>query len=213
MLALDFGCSRCPEISCESAEICVTKSDSKSASYEFRTESAQSGALEKNRSRDRISGHGRGGAVRRFARERPCLLGISARSQVGGECCARIDWRRETNCIPTFSKSAGLWKPPRSVQLPSVGSNPPTLTMQSAANRSPHQISLLTGEFSRKRRCIPIKARLREKPAIESNLAERCYPDPGQAVQPVLTSVIVSSMIARMVRTQRPHCGLQPRQP
>src|SRR5437660_1353906 len=102
MLALDFGCSRCPDISCESAEICVTKSDSKSAAYEFRTESAQSGALEKNRPRDRISGHGRCGAVRRFARERPCLLGISARSQVRGECCARIDWRREWDSKPRY---------------------------------------------------------------------------------------------------------------
>ena len=67
--ALDSSCPRCREISCESAEVCITKSDSKSVAYEFRTKSAQSGGLETNGRRERISGLGRCVAVRRFVRE------------------------------------------------------------------------------------------------------------------------------------------------
>ena len=47
----------------------AAKSDSKSVAYEFRTKSAQSGGLETNGRRERISGLGRCVAVRRFSRE------------------------------------------------------------------------------------------------------------------------------------------------
>jgi hypothetical protein len=43
----------CREISCESAEVWLAKSDSKSDAYEFRTKSAQSGGLETNGPRER----------------------------------------------------------------------------------------------------------------------------------------------------------------
>src|SRR5438093_13048511 len=56
-------------MSAQSAEVCVTKSDSKSVTYEFRTKTAQSGGLETNGRRERISALGRCVAVRRFARE------------------------------------------------------------------------------------------------------------------------------------------------
>lgn len=54
------------------------ENDSISTTYEFRTNSAQSGGLEKNRRRERISGLGRCSAVRRSAHEAACLLAISA---------------------------------------------------------------------------------------------------------------------------------------
>ena len=53
----------------QSAEVTVTKSDSKSVAYEFRTKAAQSGGLETNGRRERISGLSRPVAVRRFVRE------------------------------------------------------------------------------------------------------------------------------------------------
>ena len=69
MPALDSGCSRYPAIFLQSAEVGVSKNDSKSVAYEFRTKSAQSGGLETNGRRERISGLSRRGAVRRFSRE------------------------------------------------------------------------------------------------------------------------------------------------
>jgi hypothetical protein len=66
---LDASCSRYPAISLQSAEVAAPKNDSKSVAYEFRTKSAKSGALETNGPRERISGHRRGVAVRRFSRE------------------------------------------------------------------------------------------------------------------------------------------------
>ena len=68
-LALASDCSRCPEISCESAEVRLLKSGLKSAAHEFRTKSAQSGGLETNGRRDGISCLSRRAAVRRFVRE------------------------------------------------------------------------------------------------------------------------------------------------
>jgi hypothetical protein len=62
------------------------KNDSISITYEFRTKSAQSGGLENNGQRAGILGLGNSIAVRRFAREAPYLLGISAVSEVSGEC-------------------------------------------------------------------------------------------------------------------------------
>ena len=67
--ALDSSRSRFPAIFLQSAEVAVTKSGSKSSAYEFRTKSAQSGGLETNGPRERISGLRRQIAVRRFARE------------------------------------------------------------------------------------------------------------------------------------------------
>jgi hypothetical protein len=46
--ALDFSFCRCCEISYESAAVQLTKNDSISTTYEFRTKSAQSGGLENN---------------------------------------------------------------------------------------------------------------------------------------------------------------------
>jgi hypothetical protein len=63
------SCSRCRAISCESAEVSRLKNDSKSAAYEFRTKWAQSGGLETNRLRERISGPDGNTAVRSFVRD------------------------------------------------------------------------------------------------------------------------------------------------
>ena len=68
-LVLDSSCPRCREISCESAEVWLTKSDSKSVAYEFRTKSAQSGGLETNGRGETISVLRDRVAVRRFVRE------------------------------------------------------------------------------------------------------------------------------------------------
>ena len=67
--ALKPGCSRCPKISFESAEVGGAKSGSISVAYEFRTKSAQSGGSETNGPRERNSGLGGCVAVRRFVRE------------------------------------------------------------------------------------------------------------------------------------------------
>jgi hypothetical protein len=104
MLWLDPGCSRCCKIKFESAEGGVTKSDSKSVVYEFRTKSAKSGGLEKNRRREGILGLGQCLTVGRFRREGQCLLGISVRSNASRECSTRTDWRRERNWEPTLSE-------------------------------------------------------------------------------------------------------------
>jgi hypothetical protein len=53
----------------KSAEVRLTKNDSISITYEFRTKSAQSGGLEKNGRRDGILGLSRHVAVRRFVHE------------------------------------------------------------------------------------------------------------------------------------------------
>ena len=82
------------------------KSDSKSITYGFRTKSAQSGGLEKIGPRDEILGLRRSVAVRRFAREGPCLLGICPPWRADREYFVRRNWRRETNRDPTLS---GLW--------------------------------------------------------------------------------------------------------
>ena len=59
-----------PAICClQSAEVAAPKSDSKSVAYEIRTKSAQSGGLERNGLRERISALGGYAAVRRFFRE------------------------------------------------------------------------------------------------------------------------------------------------
>ena len=89
MPALDSSRSRYPAIFLQSAEVAIGKRDSKSVGYENRTKSVESGGSETNGRRERISGLGRCVAVRRFAREGPCLLGISAGSEAGGECWSR----------------------------------------------------------------------------------------------------------------------------
>ena len=71
--------SRYPAIFLQSAEVGVTKSDSKSVAYKNRTKSAKCGGLETNGPRERISGLER---VRRSAEvyaRSPWLLAISAR--------------------------------------------------------------------------------------------------------------------------------------
>ncbi len=68
---LDPGRSRSPTISLQSAELAYPKNDSKSAAYEIRTKSAQSGGLETNRSRESISALRQPVAVRRFSCEVP----------------------------------------------------------------------------------------------------------------------------------------------
>src|SRR5208282_2291826 len=67
--ALSLYRFRYPAISLQSAEVTVWKGHSKSIAYEFRTRSVQSGGLETNRPRERISGLGGCAAVRRFSRE------------------------------------------------------------------------------------------------------------------------------------------------
>jgi hypothetical protein len=64
MLASDSSCSVCREISCESAEVGLTKTN-----QNRRTEFAQSGGLEAIGRRERISGPGGSVAVQRFPRE------------------------------------------------------------------------------------------------------------------------------------------------
>ena len=101
----DLNCSlSCyPTDRAKSAEVRLTKINSISITYEIRTKPAQSGALENNGRRERILGHSSPIAVRRFAREGPYLLGISAVSETTGECWARTGWRREWNWDPTVS--------------------------------------------------------------------------------------------------------------
>jgi hypothetical protein len=86
MADLNSSLSRYPTDLANSAEVRRAKSDSISMAYEFRTKSAQSGALENIGRREGVLGLSSSIAVRRFAREAPCLLGISAVSQVSGEC-------------------------------------------------------------------------------------------------------------------------------
>jgi hypothetical protein len=86
----------------QSAEVCVTKSDSKLVAYEFRTKSAQSGGLETNGRRERNSGLKRCVTVRRFAREARGYWGFYARSQATGECWSRKGWRREWDSNPRY---------------------------------------------------------------------------------------------------------------
>ncbi len=69
MFELNPGRSRYSAISVQSAEVGVTKRDSKSVAYENRTKSAKCGGLETNGPRERISGLGGGVVVRRFPRE------------------------------------------------------------------------------------------------------------------------------------------------
>ncbi len=72
--ALDSSRSRFPAIFLQSAEVAVTKNDSKSGAYEFRTKSAQSEALERNGRGEAILGVVSTGAVLRFSRESPLSL-------------------------------------------------------------------------------------------------------------------------------------------
>jgi hypothetical protein len=60
------------------------ENDSISTTYEFRTNSAQSGGLEKNSRRERISGLGRCSAVRRSAHEAVLI----------GDVCGLASWWR-----------------------------------------------------------------------------------------------------------------------
>jgi hypothetical protein len=88
MPALRSGCSRSPAISLQSAEVTVAESDSKSGAYEFRTKSAQSGGLETNGGRERISDLSRHAAVRRFSRE-ACGYWASMRARKPAENVGR----------------------------------------------------------------------------------------------------------------------------
>src|SRR6476646_2984097 len=65
-IAWDFSSSRYSAISRQSAEVGITKRDSKSVAYENRTKSAKCGGLETNGPREKISGLGGLTAVRRF---------------------------------------------------------------------------------------------------------------------------------------------------
>jgi hypothetical protein len=66
---LDPSLSRDSAIILQSAKVRVAEKDSKSSAYENRTKSTQSGGLETNSARDRISDCGRSAAVRRFLHE------------------------------------------------------------------------------------------------------------------------------------------------
>ena len=69
MPPLNVSRSRYPAISLQSAEVDVTKRDSKSVAYENRTKSLRCGGLETNGLRERISPFNTLSAVRRFSRE------------------------------------------------------------------------------------------------------------------------------------------------
>ena len=69
MLELDFSRSRYPAISLQSAEVGITKRDSKSVAYENRTKSAKCGGLETNGPRERISGPDRAQRSAEVSRE------------------------------------------------------------------------------------------------------------------------------------------------
>jgi hypothetical protein len=68
-LEFDSSRSRYPRYPCEVRRFIVVKSDSKTAAYEIRTKSGESGGLETKGRRDRVTGLGRPIAVRRFVRE------------------------------------------------------------------------------------------------------------------------------------------------
>jgi hypothetical protein len=70
----------------KSTEAGLSKNYSISITCEFRTKSAKSGALENSGQREQFMGLSSSNEVRRFAREAPCLLGISALSEVSEEC-------------------------------------------------------------------------------------------------------------------------------
>src|SRR5215204_6468103 len=69
MFELKPGHFRYPAISLQSAEVGVTKRDSKSIAYENRTKTAKCGGLETNGPRERISPFNTLSAVRRFSHE------------------------------------------------------------------------------------------------------------------------------------------------
>jgi hypothetical protein len=70
--ALDRGRPRYSANVLQSAKARIAKTVSISITSEFRTESKQSGGLETNRPRERISGLSRCGTVRRFCARSPC---------------------------------------------------------------------------------------------------------------------------------------------
>jgi len=72
---LDSSRTRYPAIFLQSAEVGITKNDSKSAAYENRTKSVKSGGLEKDGRRERILALRRGAEVQSFVREGPVFIG------------------------------------------------------------------------------------------------------------------------------------------
>jgi hypothetical protein len=81
MADLNPSVSRHPTDLAKSAEVGLTKNDSISITYEFRTKCAQSGALENNGQRE--------AALYRSAEvcgRRPVFIGDFCLSQVSGEC-------------------------------------------------------------------------------------------------------------------------------
>ena len=95
-----------PRYFCKVRRLASRKSDSKSAAYENRTKSAQSGGLETNGPRERISGPDGLNAVRRFC-AKPVVIGDFSAANLGGESWSQKDWRSERNCQLTLST---LWK-------------------------------------------------------------------------------------------------------
>ena len=88
-----------PEILLQSAEVDVTKRDSKSVTYENRTKSAKCGGLETNGPRERISvltGSTQCGGLR----AKVMVIGDFSAANLGGESWSQKDWRRgrDTNC-------------------------------------------------------------------------------------------------------------------
>ena len=71
-------------------------------SYEFRTRSAQSGALETSGRRDGFHGFGRSTAVRRFFHEGRDCWGLIEALASSREYCALKDWRRERDSNPRY---------------------------------------------------------------------------------------------------------------
>ncbi len=99
---VEFSALRSPSVLAKSAEMRRIRIPEKTIAYEDRTKSAQSGGLERNGLTERISGSDQTTAVRRFGREGPRILRISARPDGAREALQKTDWRRERDSNPRY---------------------------------------------------------------------------------------------------------------
>ena len=86
---------RYPAISLQSAEVGVTKRDSKSVAYENRTKSAKCGGLETNGRRAREFRASACAAQCGGLRAKPVVIDDFSAAKSGGESWSEEDWRRE----------------------------------------------------------------------------------------------------------------------
>ena len=100
--------SRYPAIILQSAEVGIAKSDSKSAAYENRTKSAQSGGLETNGPREGISGLTGSTQCGGF-RAKPAVISDFSATNLGGESWSQKDWRSRRNWQLTLSEFVAIF--------------------------------------------------------------------------------------------------------